>query len=262
MYSRFLMQKSRMLLTSVTSSIWWCSWSIVGLNRSFISIILGKSELWPSCFFFKEKLFIAPEAGLHPHTSWPISTLSSPPLTSRPANFTSSPLCSFSLRLQVGFFPCDCVELINDKIPPSVQSSVPKPGACYHSVARGFLSFRVTEWPNECVPSSSVCKKHGKLVTFLRTFMKSRPPPQKLRQRGILKERVFGCDLGEHLHSSEHEGELDLLCFSLIWFPIKQHCFFFPLETSVPFPVLKLLPWMFYTSFVWYWFIFLCLLVF
>ncbi|KAF7669827.1 hypothetical protein LDENG_00134140 [Lucifuga dentata] len=78
---------------------------------------------------------------------------------------------------QVGFFPCDCVELINDKIPPSVQSSVPKP----------------------------VCKKHGKLVTFLRSFMKSRPPPQKLRQRGILKERVFGCDLGEYLHNSGHE---------------------------------------------------------
>nr|XP_057936326.1 rho GTPase-activating protein 32 isoform X2 [Doryrhamphus excisus] len=78
---------------------------------------------------------------------------------------------------QVGFFPCDCVELINDKIPPSVQSSVSKP----------------------------VCKKHGKLVTFLRSFMKSRPPPQKLRQRGILRERVFGCDLGEHLHNSEHE---------------------------------------------------------
>ncbi|MEQ2175189.1 Rho GTPase-activating protein 32, partial [Goodea atripinnis] len=29
---------------------------------------------------------------------------------------------------QVGFFPCDCVELINEKIPPSVQNSVPKPG--------------------------------------------------------------------------------------------------------------------------------------
>lgn len=78
---------------------------------------------------------------------------------------------------QVGFFPCDCVELINDKVPSSVQSSVPKP----------------------------VCKKHGKLVTFLRSFMKSRPPPQKLRQRGILRERVFGCDLGEHLHNSGHD---------------------------------------------------------
>lgn len=55
--------------------------------------------------------------------------------------------------------------------------------------------------------SEPVCKKHGKLITFLRTFMKSRPPPQKLRQRGILRERVFGCDLGEHLHNSGHEGK-------------------------------------------------------
>ncbi|XP_078785499.1 rho GTPase-activating protein 32 isoform X3 [Oryzias latipes] len=78
---------------------------------------------------------------------------------------------------QVGFFPSDCVELINEKIPSSVQSTIPKP----------------------------VFKKHGKLVTFLRSFMKSRPPPQKLRQRGILRERVFGCDLGEHLHNCEHE---------------------------------------------------------
>uniref|UniRef100_A0A803Y3W7 Rho GTPase activating protein 32 n=2 Tax=Meleagris gallopavo TaxID=9103 RepID=A0A803Y3W7_MELGA len=45
-------------------------------------------------------------------------------------------------------------------------------------------------------------KKHGKLITFLRSFMKSRPTKQKLKQRGILKERVFGCDLGEHLLNS------------------------------------------------------------
>uniref|UniRef100_G3P961 Rho GTPase activating protein 32a n=1 Tax=Gasterosteus aculeatus aculeatus TaxID=481459 RepID=G3P961_GASAC len=83
---------------------------------------------------------------------------------------------------QVGFFPCDCVELINDKIPSSVQSSVPKPGTlqCNSVVLVLWLSLSVT-------------------------FMKSRPPPQKLRQRGILKERVFGCDLGEYLHNSGHE---------------------------------------------------------
>lgn len=61
----------------------------------------------------------------------------------------------------------------------------------------------------------SVCKKHGKLVTFLRSFMKSRPPPQKLRQRGILRERVFGCDLGEHLLNSEHDGQFPSSLFSL-----------------------------------------------
>nr|XP_013043984.2 rho GTPase-activating protein 32 isoform X7 [Anser cygnoides] len=78
---------------------------------------------------------------------------------------------------QVGFFPSECVELINDKVPQSVTNSVPKP----------------------------VSKKHGKLITFLRTFMKSRPTKQKLKQRGILKERVFGCDLGEHLLNSGHD---------------------------------------------------------
>lgn len=55
--------------------------------------------------------------------------------------------------------------------------------------------------------SPSVSKKHGKLITFLRTFMKSRPTKQKLKQRGILRERVFGCDLGEHLLNSGHDGE-------------------------------------------------------
>ncbi|XP_062995595.1 rho GTPase-activating protein 32 isoform X2 [Elgaria multicarinata webbii] len=35
--------------------------------------------------------------------------------------------------------------------------------------------------------------------------MKSRPTKQKLKQRGILKERVFGCDLGEHLLNSGHD---------------------------------------------------------
>uniref|UniRef100_A0A8D2I9C4 Rho GTPase-activating protein 32 n=1 Tax=Urocitellus parryii TaxID=9999 RepID=A0A8D2I9C4_UROPR len=78
---------------------------------------------------------------------------------------------------QVGLFPGHCVELINQKVPPSVTNSVPKP----------------------------VSKKHGKLITFLRTFMKSRPTKQKLKQRGILKERVFGCDLGEHLLNSGFE---------------------------------------------------------
>uniref|UniRef100_A0A3B3S468 Rho GTPase activating protein 32 n=1 Tax=Paramormyrops kingsleyae TaxID=1676925 RepID=A0A3B3S468_9TELE len=78
---------------------------------------------------------------------------------------------------QVGFFPSECVELINDKVPHSVTGSMPKP----------------------------VSKKHGKLITFLRTFMKSRPTKQKLKQRGILRERVFGCDLGEHLLNSGHD---------------------------------------------------------
>uniref|UniRef100_A0A8C8GX36 Rho GTPase-activating protein 32 n=1 Tax=Oncorhynchus tshawytscha TaxID=74940 RepID=A0A8C8GX36_ONCTS len=107
---------------------------------------------------------------------------------------------------QVGFFPSECVELINDKVPQSVTNSVPKPGTVFplgmESVKQD--SAWVTD-PLNFYSLSSVSKKHGKLITFLRTFMKSRPTKQKLKQRGILRERVFGCDLGEHLLNSGHD---------------------------------------------------------
>ncbi|XP_018083207.1 rho GTPase-activating protein 32-like isoform X3 [Xenopus laevis] len=100
---------------------------------------------------------------------------------------------------QVGFFPSECVELINDKVPQSMTNSVPKPDLEMDSVRPG------TSCCSEVLNHSqlsSVSRKHGKLITFLRTFMKSRPSKQKLKQRGILRERVFGCDLGEHLLNS------------------------------------------------------------
>ncbi|XP_042656579.1 rho GTPase-activating protein 32 isoform X2 [Tyto alba] len=120
---------------------------------------------------------------------------------------------------QVGFFPSECVELINDKVPQSVTNSVPKPVSPAHGARPASWSYfppylemdsvkpgsaYVTEALNQS-QLSSVSKKHGKLITFLRTFMKSRPTKQKLKQRGILKERVFGCDLGEHLLNSGHD---------------------------------------------------------
>nr|XP_032820568.1 rho GTPase-activating protein 32-like isoform X3 [Petromyzon marinus] len=80
---------------------------------------------------------------------------------------------------QVGFFPSSCVEIINGRAPQSAT-------ACGH-------------------PTRAVSKKHGKLITFLRSFMKSRPSKQRLKQRGILRERVFGCDLGEYLLNSAHD---------------------------------------------------------
>jgi len=62
-----------------------------------------------------------------------------------------------------------------------------------------------------------------------RSFILSRPSRRKLKQSGILKERVFGCDLGEHLlnsgrdskqHSSRFSPPYILLFFSFsssIW---------------------------------------------
>lgn len=41
--------------------------------------------------------------------------------------------------------------------------------------------------------------KTGKLTAFFRSFLSNRPPRRRLKESGILKERVYGCDLGEHL---------------------------------------------------------------
>uniref|UniRef100_H3ABC7 Rho GTPase activating protein 33 n=1 Tax=Latimeria chalumnae TaxID=7897 RepID=H3ABC7_LATCH len=95
---------------------------------------------------------------------------------------------------QVGFFPRECVDLINEKLTHSVTAPSLKPGNTICSVmlcSDGLIKL-----------SPAVSRKHGKLIGFLRNFMKSRPSKQKLKQRGILKERVFGCDLGEHLLNS------------------------------------------------------------
>ncbi|XP_030601686.1 rho GTPase-activating protein 32 isoform X4 [Archocentrus centrarchus] len=120
---------------------------------------------------------------------------------------------------QVGFFPSECVELINDKVPQSMTNSVPKPASPCSGLQPASWSLfppylemesviQDSAWvadPLNHYSISSVSKKHGKLITFLRSFMKSRPTKQKLKQRGILRERVFGCDLGEHLLNSGHD---------------------------------------------------------
>ncbi|MFT7800689.1 rho GTPase-activating protein 33-like isoform X2, partial [Arapaima gigas] len=99
---------------------------------------------------------------------------------------------------QVGFFPSECVELINEKVSQSVSTTSAKDGDST-GTKPGAVGLATPPSP------TSVSKKHGKLMGFLRTFMKSRPTKQKLKQRGILKERVFGCDLGEHLLNSGND---------------------------------------------------------
>ncbi|XP_066494695.1 rho GTPase-activating protein 33 [Tiliqua scincoides] len=90
---------------------------------------------------------------------------------------------------QVGFFPSECVELFSERPSPGLKPDA-EGMSCGIPRTPGFLS------------PTSVSKKHGKLIGFLRTFMKSRPTKQRLKQRGILRERVFGCDLGEHLKNA------------------------------------------------------------
>ncbi|XP_041425767.1 rho GTPase-activating protein 33 isoform X1 [Xenopus laevis] len=99
---------------------------------------------------------------------------------------------------QVGFFPSECVQLITDSKSPS-------------PTGEGDVKLTITP-PHGSNSPRPVCRRHGKLAGLLRSFMASRPSKQRLRQRGILRERVFGTDLGEHLLNSGEEVPRVLLC--------------------------------------------------
>ncbi|XP_053595606.1 rho GTPase-activating protein 32 isoform X2 [Microplitis demolitor] len=91
----------------------------------------------------------------------------------------------------VGFFPAECVAVIGDKVPRHLTVS---------NIVRSKL------------PVKPVLRKHGKLIAFFRSFILNRPSRRRLKQSGILKERVFGCDLGEHLLNSGQDVPAVLKC--------------------------------------------------
>ncbi|XP_043595798.1 GTPase-activating protein CdGAPr isoform X4 [Bombus pyrosoma] len=91
----------------------------------------------------------------------------------------------------VGFFPAECVAVIGDKVPRHLTVS---------TTVRSKL------------PVKPVLRKHGKLIAFFRSFILNRPSRRRLKQSGILKERVFGCDLGEHLLNSGQDVPTVLTC--------------------------------------------------
>ena len=112
---------------------------------------------------------------------------------------------------QVGFFPQRCVHIIGDKVPRNVSLQLaPAPAS---DIQQKECSTRNVTIPT--TPIKPVLKKHGKLIALFRSFILSRPARQCLKERGILKERVFGCDLGEHLLNSAQEG---ILLFSDFYF--------------------------------------------
>uniref|UniRef100_A0A8C9JJ27 Rho GTPase-activating protein 33 n=1 Tax=Panthera tigris altaica TaxID=74533 RepID=A0A8C9JJ27_PANTA len=99
---------------------------------------------------------------------------------------------------QVGFFPSECVELFTERPGPGLKGGKPPCILCLPSILSTY----------------SVPRPRGKLAGLLRTFMRSRPSRQRLRQRGILRQRVFGCDLGEHLSNSGQDVPQVLRCCS------------------------------------------------
>jgi Rho GTPase-activating protein 32 len=90
-------------------------------------------------------------------------------------------------QYEVGFFPQNCVATIGEKVPRHMPLPAPLVGSLAIS------------------PTKPVLRKHGKLITFFRSFILARPSRRRLKQSGIYKERVFSCDLGEHLMNSDLE---------------------------------------------------------
>lgn len=95
---------------------------------------------------------------------------------------------------EVGFFPQTCVATIGDKLPRNLVLPAPLVGSLAVS------------------PTKPVLRKHGKLIAFFRSFILSRPSRRRLKQSGIYKERVFSCDLSEHLLNSRQDIPKVLRC--------------------------------------------------
>ncbi|XP_063392306.1 GTPase-activating protein CdGAPr-like [Cydia fagiglandana] len=170
-----------------------------------------------------------------------------PPIVGRVSVLSPGPRESTWWRgkrgFRVGFFPHHCVAVIGDKVPRHMTQpppivgrvSVLSPGPQESTWWRGKREFRVGLFPHHCVavigdkvprhmtqpppvvgsvavaPIKPVLRKHGKLISLFRSFILSRPSRRRLKQQGILRERVFGCDLGEHLLNFEHDVPLVLV---------------------------------------------------
>jgi hypothetical protein len=144
---------------------------------------------------------------------------------------------------EVGFFPCECVEVIGDStkgIPHGLtlhtgrnhinsnEAMMTSSGSSSSTQPRRKDSVTDSDdaddddsspngssGGNGNTPVKPVLRKHGKLISFFRSFILSRPTRGKLKKSGILKERVFGCDLSEHLLNSGHSGKLNDYYFFL-----------------------------------------------
>ncbi|XP_050320704.1 GTPase-activating protein CdGAPr isoform X1 [Bactrocera neohumeralis] len=97
-------------------------------------------------------------------------------------------------QYEVGFFPQSCVATIGDKVPRHFPMPAPLVGQL------------------DVSPTKPVLRKHGKLIAFFRSFILSRPSRRRLKQSGIYRERVFSCDLSEHLLNSGQEIPMVLKC--------------------------------------------------
>lgn len=132
---------------------------------------------------------------------------------------------------ETGWFPAQCVQLIDDKISRKTEELPLRPlNKCISPtlLLRGHdsNSSAIEEAFNQANTNidthhhhyrQSVMRKHGLIAALFRSFASNNKRRDQLRSFGILKERVFGCDLCEHLANSGHDLPLVLTaCCSYI----------------------------------------------
>lgn len=98
--------------------------------------------------------------------------------------------------LEVGYFPSDCVEVIGNTAAGGRLEAGDSA-----SLRRGSRSIPVVSLEEARQRQPPVLRRRNKVGAFLRNFLANRPPRIYLREAGILRERVFGCDIGEHLET-------------------------------------------------------------
>ncbi|RWS12429.1 uncharacterized protein B4U79_06479 [Dinothrombium tinctorium] len=106
---------------------------------------------------------------------------------------------------EVGFFPAECVEIIGSKIPNTLRIFHLKHNSTVVTIHSRRNSLDATT-------TKPVLRKHGKILTFFRSYLLLRPHHSS--SQSIYRDKVFGCDLTEHLVNSCSEIPFVLKCCS------------------------------------------------
>lgn len=98
----------------------------------------------------------------------------------------------------MGYFPNTCVQVFGAKTPTDRVASIVD---------------HLTDSASPPADQLIEGEKRGKVMSFMRDFLKTRPGRQKLPDNANLPKRMFGCDLSEYLTNSNLEGSLSLFLF-------------------------------------------------
>uniref|UniRef100_A0A914XF21 Uncharacterized protein n=1 Tax=Plectus sambesii TaxID=2011161 RepID=A0A914XF21_9BILA len=103
--------------------------------------------------------------------------------------------CGCGPSFDVGYFPSTCVQVFGSKTPTDRVASIVD---------------HLTDSASPPADQLIEGEKRGKVMAFMRDFLKTRPGRQKLPDNANLPKRMFGCDLSEYLTNSNLEVPLVL----------------------------------------------------